>query len=120
MKTRPAPAHRAPPDPLSDRWAFKPVAFLMLLATLIASSGALAVLISPPFLAAGAGVQKIQGRLTADGANFTGIPRLPQRSTIFARASSTSERGSPSASSPTSATRCWPSSKTHARTLHGS
>ena len=85
MKTRPAPAHRAPSDPLSDRWAFKPVAFLMLLATLVASSGALAVLISPPFLAAGAGVQKIQGRLTADGANFTGIPRLPQRSTIYAR-----------------------------------
>ncbi len=81
---RPAPAHRAPSDPLSDRWAFKPVAFLLLLATLVASAGLLAILISPPFLAAGAGVQKIQGRLNADGAKFTGIPRLPQRSTIYA------------------------------------
>ncbi|HEX3300535.1 MAG TPA: transglycosylase domain-containing protein [Actinomycetota bacterium] len=81
---RPAPAHKAPSDPLSDRWAFKPVAFLLLLATLVASAGLLAILISPPFLAAGAGVQKIQGRLNADGAKFTGIPRLPQRSTIYA------------------------------------
>jgi len=80
----PAPAHRAPSDPLSDRWAFKPVALLILLATLVASAGLLAILISPPFLAAGAGVQKIQGRLNADGASFTGIPRLPQRSTIYA------------------------------------
>jgi len=80
----PAPAHRAPSDPLSDRWAFKPVALLLLLATLVASAGLLAILISPPFLAAGAGVQKIQGRLNADGASFTGIPRLPQRSTIYA------------------------------------
>jgi penicillin-binding protein 1A len=84
MRTRPAPTHRAPSDPLSDRWAFKPVAFLLLLATLVASAGLLAILISPPFIAAGAGVQKIQGRLNADGANFTGIPRLPQRSTIYA------------------------------------
>ena len=81
---RPAPSHRAPSDPLSDRWAFKPVAFLLLIAVLVASAGLLAILISPPFIAAGAGVQKIQGRLTADGANFTGIPRLPQRSTIYA------------------------------------
>jgi penicillin-binding protein 1A len=57
---------------------------LLLLATLVVSAGLLAILISPPFLAAGAGVQKIQGRLNADGASFTGIPRLPQRSTIYA------------------------------------
>jgi membrane peptidoglycan carboxypeptidase len=56
----------------------------LLLATLVVSAGLLAILISPPFLAAGAGVQKIQGRLNADGASFTGIPRLPQRSTIYA------------------------------------
>ena len=84
MRTRPAPAHRAPSDPLSDRWAFKPVAFLLLVATVVVSAGLLAILISPPFIAAGAGVQKIQARLNADGAKFTGIPRLPQRSTIYA------------------------------------
>src|SRR5262245_43649395 len=84
MKTRPAPAHRARSDPLSDRWAFKPVAFVLLVATLIGSAGLLAVLISPPFLAAGEGVRHIQQRLDAEGADFTRIPRLPQRSTIYA------------------------------------
>ena len=81
---RPAPAHRAPSDPLSDRWAFKPVAFVLLIATLIGSAGLVAILISPPFLAAGAGVKQVQERLDAAGANFTRIPRLPQRSTIYA------------------------------------
>ena len=58
MRTHPAPAHAPsePPGPLSDRWAFKPVAFLLLLATLFATAGVLAVLISPPFLAAGVSV----------------------------------------------------------------
>src|SRR5262245_5454747 len=84
MRTRPAPSHRAPSDPLSDRWAFKPVAFVMLVATLIGSAGLLAVLISPPFLAAGEGVRQVQERLDKEGANFTRIPRLPQRSTIYA------------------------------------
>src|SRR5215470_11534547 len=79
MRTRPAPSHRAPSDPLSDRWAFKPVAFVMLVATLIGSAGLLAVLISPPFLAAGEGVRQVQERLDKEGANFTRIPRLPQQ-----------------------------------------
>jgi len=79
-----APAHAAPARPLSDRWAFKPVALLLLLAVLIASSALLAVLISPPFLAAGMGVKEIQSRLDAAGADFTKIPHLPQRSTIYA------------------------------------
>jgi membrane peptidoglycan carboxypeptidase len=55
-----------------------------LLVTLFATAGVLAVLISPPFLAAGVGVQEVQNRLTAEGADFTRIPRLPQRSTIYA------------------------------------
>jgi len=86
MRTHPAPANAPsePPGPLSDRWAFKPVAFLLLLVTLFATAGVLAVLISPPFLAAGVGVQEVQNRLTAEGADFTRIPRLPQRSTIYA------------------------------------
>src|SRR3954465_15506376 len=84
MKTRPAPTHRAPSDPLSDRWAFKPVALVLLVATLVGSAGLLAVLISPPFLAAGEGVRQVQQRLDKEGADFTRIPRLPQRSTIYA------------------------------------
>ncbi len=84
MKTRPAPSHRAPYDPLSDRWAFKPVALVLLVVALVASAGLVAVLISPPFLAAGEGVRQVQERLDKEGANFTRIPRLPQRSTIYA------------------------------------
>jgi membrane peptidoglycan carboxypeptidase len=79
-----APAHSAPARPISDRWAFKPIALLLLLAVLIASSALLAVLISPPFLAAGMGVKELQSRLDAAGADFTKIPHLPQRSTIYA------------------------------------
>jgi penicillin-binding protein 1A len=80
----PAPAHAAPARPVSDRWAFKPVALLLLFAVLIASSALVAVLISPPFLAAGTAVKEIQSRLDAAGADFTKIPHLPQRSTIYA------------------------------------
>ena len=79
-----APAHAAPARPLSDRWSFKPIALLLLMAVLIASSALLAVLISPPFLAAGTAVKEIQSRLDAAGADFTKIPHLPQRSTIYA------------------------------------
>ena len=85
--TQPAkapPAHAAPARPLSDRWSFKPIALLLLLAVLIASSALFAVLISPPFLAAGTAVKEIQSRLDQAGAEFTKIPHLPQRSTIFA------------------------------------
>jgi membrane peptidoglycan carboxypeptidase len=78
------PAHAAAARPLSDRWSFKPVALLLLLAVLIASSALVAVLISPPFLAAGTAVKQIQNRLDEASADFTKIPHLPQRSTIYA------------------------------------
>jgi penicillin-binding protein 1A len=78
------PAHAAPARPLSDRWSFKPIALVLLIAALIASSALLAVLISPPFLAAGTAVKEIQSRLDQAGADFTKIPHLPQRSTIYA------------------------------------
>jgi membrane peptidoglycan carboxypeptidase len=89
MKTDTQPASTSPVDaasarPISDRWTFKPIALLLLLAVLIASSALLAVLISPPFLAAGVGVKELQSRLDAAGAEFTKIPHLPQRSTIYA------------------------------------
>jgi membrane peptidoglycan carboxypeptidase len=84
MRTDTAPTRAASPRPISDRWAFKPVALLLLAGALVASSGVLAVLISPPFLAAGIGVNEIQSRLDEAGADFTRIPHLPQRSTIYA------------------------------------
>ena len=84
MRTDAGPAHAAPSLPVSDRWAFKPVALLLLLAVLVATAGVTALVISPPFLAAGLGVKEVQSRLDAAGADFTRIPRLPQRSTIYA------------------------------------
>ncbi|HJX08185.1 MAG TPA: transglycosylase domain-containing protein [Actinomycetota bacterium] len=57
---------------------------MLLVVALVASAGLVAVLISPPFLAAGEGVRQVQERLDKEGANFTRIPRLPQRSTIYA------------------------------------
>jgi membrane peptidoglycan carboxypeptidase len=79
------PKHPRHVRPLSDRWTFKPVALLLLVAVVAASAVVLAVVISPPFLAAGVGVQELQDRLDEAGADFTGIPTLPQRSTIYAR-----------------------------------
>jgi membrane peptidoglycan carboxypeptidase len=84
MRRDDRPTHEAFLPPVSDRWVFKPVALLLLVAVLVATAGVMAVVISPPFLAAGLGVRDVQARLDADGANFTGIPRLPQRSTIYA------------------------------------
>ncbi|HLB39363.1 MAG TPA: biosynthetic peptidoglycan transglycosylase, partial [Actinomycetota bacterium] len=78
------PTHAAPARPISDRWSFKPVALLLLFAVLVATAGVTAVVISPPFLAAGLGVRELQSRLDAAGEDFTRIPRLPQRSTIYA------------------------------------
>ena len=45
MRTHPAPAHAPsePPGPLSDRWAFKPVAFLRSDAMLLGTAGVLAL-----------------------------------------------------------------------------
>ena len=84
MRTDDNPAHAAPSRPITDRWGFKPVALVLLLAVLVATAGVTALVISPPFLAAGLGVKEVQARLDAAGAEFTRIPRLPQRSTIYA------------------------------------
>jgi penicillin-binding protein 1A len=69
---------------ITDRWSFKPVALLLLVPAILAAAALAAVVIAPPFLAAGFGVREVDRRLTAAGADFTRIPRLPQRSTIFA------------------------------------
>src|SRR5262245_66185 len=80
-----SPKHSPRRRPISDRWAFKPLALVLLFAVIVASAGVLAVVISPPFLAAGLGVQEVQQRLDQAGSDFTRIPRLPSRSTIYAR-----------------------------------
>jgi membrane peptidoglycan carboxypeptidase len=75
---------RADPRPLNDRFAFKPIALLLLIPVILAGAGLAAVVIAPPFVAAALGVKKIDAKLTAAGADFTRIPRFPQRSTIYA------------------------------------
>ena len=84
MEHRPDPASRAARRPVTDRWLFKPVAFILLAATIAASATAMAVIIAPPFLGAGLAVRELDRRLDAAGADFTRIPAFPQRSTIFA------------------------------------
>jgi penicillin-binding protein 1A len=77
---------RLPRDPRSvhDRISFKPIAILLLIPVILATSILTAAVLAPPFAAAGFGVNEIRSRLDALGADFTRIPRFPERSTIFA------------------------------------
>jgi penicillin-binding protein 1A len=84
MRTMSPPSHRARGRPITDRWAYKPVAFLLLVPVIIVGAGLTAVVIAPPFVGMSLGVREIDQRLQAAGANFTRIPPIPQRSTIFA------------------------------------
>jgi len=84
MPHRTDPSRRAGRRPVTDRWAFKPVALILLAVSLLASGVAAAVIVAPPFLAAGLGIRELDRRLDEAGAEFTRIPRFPQRSTIYA------------------------------------
>jgi membrane peptidoglycan carboxypeptidase len=80
------PAPRLPRDPRSvhDRVSFKPIAVLLLVPVILATSILTAAILAPPFAVAGFGVNEIRSRLDALGAGFTRIPRFPERSTIYA------------------------------------
>src|SRR5262245_1989159 len=84
MRTLSPPSHRAHRRPITDRWAYKPVAFLLLVPVILVGAGLTAVVIAPPFVGMGLGVHEIDQRLQAAGANFTRIPPIPQRSTLYA------------------------------------
>jgi penicillin-binding protein 1A len=77
---------RLPRDPRSvhDRVSFKPIAILLLVPVILATSILTAAVLAPPFAAAGFGVNEIRSRLDALGADFTRIPSFPERSTIYA------------------------------------
>ena len=64
--------------------SFKPIAILLLVPVILATSILTAAVLAPPFAAAGFGVNEIRSRLDALGADFTRIPRFPERSTIYA------------------------------------
>jgi membrane peptidoglycan carboxypeptidase len=76
----PRPAAR----PITDRWGYKPVALLLLIPVIVLAAGLTAIVLAPPFLGAGLGVNALGRRLDAAGADFTKIPHFPQRSTIYA------------------------------------
>ena len=78
------PSSRADPRPVTDRISFKPVALLLLVPVILAAAGLTALLIAPPFAGAAFGVHELDRRLDAAGADFTKIPRFPQRSIIYA------------------------------------
>jgi penicillin-binding protein 1A len=64
--------------------SFKPIAVLLLIPVILATSILTAAVLAPPFAAAGFGVNEIRSRLDALGSDFTRIPRFPERSTIYA------------------------------------
>ncbi|HJQ72339.1 MAG TPA: transglycosylase domain-containing protein, partial [Actinomycetota bacterium] len=64
--------------------SFKPIAALLLIPVIVATSILTAAVLGPPFAAAGLGVNEIRSRLDALGSDFTRIPRFPERSTIYA------------------------------------
>jgi membrane peptidoglycan carboxypeptidase len=81
---RPRPRQRRDPRSVRDRVSFKPIAALLLIPIILATSILTAAILAPPFAAAGFGVNEIRARLDALGSDFTRIPRFPERSTIYA------------------------------------
>jgi membrane peptidoglycan carboxypeptidase len=81
-------AHRtqppARPPEFTDRLGFKPLAMLLLVPIVLVAGALLAVILVPPFAGIGWGAKALDARLTAEGADFTHIPRFPTRSTIYA------------------------------------
>ncbi len=81
-RSGPRPSRR--PRSVHDRVSFKPIAALLLIPVILATSILTAAVLAPPFAAAGLGVNEIRSRLDALGSDFTRIPRFPERSTIYA------------------------------------
>jgi penicillin-binding protein 1A len=63
---------------------YDPLAVLLLAPVIALAAVFIAVLIVPPFAGLALGANRIDARLTALGADFTRIPRFPERSTIYA------------------------------------
>ena len=63
---------------------FNPLAVLLFVPVIGIAAVLIAILIVPPIAGIAFGAKEIDARLTALGADFTHIPRFPERSTIFA------------------------------------
>jgi hypothetical protein len=70
---------RPDPRPISDRPAFKPLAAILLVPVILLASGLLAFLIAPAFVGVAFGVMRVDAKLSTLGADFTRIPRFPER-----------------------------------------
>ncbi len=70
--------------PLTDRPAFKPFAVLLIVPIVLLASGLMAIILAPPFAGIAFGAHRVQAKLDRLGADFTRIPRFPERSTIYA------------------------------------
>ncbi|MEZ0234272.1 MAG: transglycosylase domain-containing protein [Actinomycetota bacterium] len=81
---QPSVPRRPDPRPISDRPAFKPLAAILLVPVILLASGMLAFVIAPPFVGVAFGVMRVDAKLSTLGADFTRIPRFPERSTIYA------------------------------------
>jgi membrane peptidoglycan carboxypeptidase len=57
---------------------------MLLVPVILIASGLLAIVIAPAFLGAALGVMRVDAKLSTLGADFTRIPRFPERSTIYA------------------------------------
>ncbi len=81
-----APASRPRTDqrPLNDRLVFKPFAVVLLVPVILITSLLMAVILAPPFMGASFGVSRVTAKLDTLGADFTKIPKFPERSTIYA------------------------------------
>jgi membrane peptidoglycan carboxypeptidase len=64
---------------------FKPLALLLLVPVIMLSGALMAFVLAPPFVGAALGVMRVDAKLDALGADFTRIPRFPERSTIYAK-----------------------------------
>ena len=63
---------------------FAPLAVLLLAPVIAVAAVLIAILIAPPIAGLAFGAKSIDARLTLLGADFTHIPRFPERSTIYA------------------------------------
>ena len=61
------------------------MALVLLVPVIVLAAGLTAIVIAPPFIGASYVVKEVDRRLTAAGADFTRIPRFPERSDIYAR-----------------------------------
>jgi membrane peptidoglycan carboxypeptidase len=80
----PSQPRRVDPRPLTDRFVFKPLAVVLLVPIILLSGALMAFVMAAPFVGAAIGVIRVDAKLDALGADFTRIPRFPERSTIYA------------------------------------